>query len=190
MQHAAIPTTYNGVNFRSRLEAKWAAFFDEMRWQWAYEPIDLNGWIPDFVVGLPLSTGAFVEIKPIEWFSGIKVGQTLESELRIARMATPMSSRGLIVLGIAPSFDCFAVHLGPVFEPQRHRLISGYLYQREHDGRFDIPVGADNNYPGLMTGEDYKCPENSTIAYRNSEIERAWKRACNAVQWRKPKVFS
>jgi len=24
----AIPTRYNGVNFRSRLEAKWAAFFD------------------------------------------------------------------------------------------------------------------------------------------------------------------
>ncbi|MEA2669684.1 MAG: hypothetical protein QOJ33_2618, partial [Chloroflexota bacterium] len=30
----AIPTTYDGVNFRSRLEAKWAAFFDLLGWRW------------------------------------------------------------------------------------------------------------------------------------------------------------
>ena len=33
----AIPTTYAGVNFRSRLEAKWAAFFDIVAWQWDYD---------------------------------------------------------------------------------------------------------------------------------------------------------
>ena len=47
----AIPTHYNGVNFRSRLEAKWAAFFDICRWPWEYEPLDLGGRIPDFVLG-------------------------------------------------------------------------------------------------------------------------------------------
>ena len=45
---ANIPTKYNGINFRSRLEARWAAFFDQLKWEWEYEPIDLNGWIPDF----------------------------------------------------------------------------------------------------------------------------------------------
>ena len=29
---AAIPTTYSGVVFRSRLEARWAAFFDLCGW--------------------------------------------------------------------------------------------------------------------------------------------------------------
>jgi hypothetical protein len=47
---AAIPTRYAGVNFRSRLEARWAAFFDLAGWKWKYEPIDLVGWIPDFWV--------------------------------------------------------------------------------------------------------------------------------------------
>ena len=28
----AIPTTYAGVRFRSRLEARWAAFFDLCGW--------------------------------------------------------------------------------------------------------------------------------------------------------------
>lgn len=44
------PTMYNGVQYRSRLEARWAAFFDLIGWQHEYEPIDLPGWSPDFRV--------------------------------------------------------------------------------------------------------------------------------------------
>jgi hypothetical protein len=47
---AARPTKYNGVQFRSRLEARWAAFFDLAGWEWEYEPIDFNNWVPDFLV--------------------------------------------------------------------------------------------------------------------------------------------
>lgn len=46
----AIPTVYADVQMRSRLEATWAAFFDQMGWKWSYEPVDLDGWIPDFVL--------------------------------------------------------------------------------------------------------------------------------------------
>jgi ribosomal protein L37AE/L43A len=46
-----IPTTYRGVRFRSRLEARYAVFFDEVGWPWQYEPIDLIGYIPDFILG-------------------------------------------------------------------------------------------------------------------------------------------
>lgn len=61
----AHPTTYAGVEFRSRLEATWAAFFDICGIWWQYEPIDLDGWTPDF--GLRLS-GALVlaEVKPVD----------------------------------------------------------------------------------------------------------------------------
>jgi hypothetical protein len=44
------PTLYKGTMFRSRLEARWAAFFDLAGWEWQYEPIDLMGWTPDFYV--------------------------------------------------------------------------------------------------------------------------------------------
>lgn len=60
---AAIPTLYDGVQYRSRLEAKWAAFYDLLGWKWQYEPFDLNGWIPDFL--LPGACPVLVEIKPI-----------------------------------------------------------------------------------------------------------------------------
>lgn len=45
-----IPTNYNSVLYRSRLEAKWAAFFDLLHWEVQYEPFDLQGYIPDFVL--------------------------------------------------------------------------------------------------------------------------------------------
>lgn len=50
MTHLGIPTRYAGVQFRSRLEAKWAAFFDLLEWPWTYEPFDLVGYIPDFIL--------------------------------------------------------------------------------------------------------------------------------------------
>ena len=34
----AIPTRYKGVRFRSRLEAQWAVFWDELGVKWEYEP--------------------------------------------------------------------------------------------------------------------------------------------------------
>jgi hypothetical protein len=67
----AHPTKYGGVMFRSRLEARWAAFFDLLGWVWRYEPIDLDGWTPDFYLKFPCGhseCGGFhelyVEVKP------------------------------------------------------------------------------------------------------------------------------
>lgn len=59
----AHPTFYKGIRFRSRLEAKWAAFFDQIRWDWTYEPLDLKGYTPDFILTFPHELLA-VEVKP------------------------------------------------------------------------------------------------------------------------------
>jgi lipoate-protein ligase A len=58
---ASHPTMYKGVIFRSRLEARWAAFFDLLEWQWEYEPFDLVGWTPDFLI-IGKEQNALVEI--------------------------------------------------------------------------------------------------------------------------------
>lgn len=61
-----IPTTYEGVNFRSRTEAAFAAFFERVGWNWEYEPVDLEGYIPDFIVRFPAGP-LLLEIKgPVE----------------------------------------------------------------------------------------------------------------------------
>lgn len=61
----SIPTTINGIKFRSRLEAKWSLMFDQLGWNWEYEPIDLNGYIPDFFILNEKSPPLLIEIKPI-----------------------------------------------------------------------------------------------------------------------------
>lgn len=60
----SIPTTYDGVKFRSRLEARYAQFFDNhgIGWEYEIEGIDLGGkwYLPDF--WLPDSR-TFLEVK-------------------------------------------------------------------------------------------------------------------------------
>lgn len=58
----AIPTKYDGIEYRSRLEARWAAFMRNIGWDIVYEPFDGDGYIPDFLVqgDAPL----LVEVKP------------------------------------------------------------------------------------------------------------------------------
>lgn len=62
-----IETTYNGVTFRSRLEARWVVFFDALKVRWEYEhegyELPSGRYLPDF--WLPnTSGGVFVEVKP------------------------------------------------------------------------------------------------------------------------------
>lgn len=64
----AIETVYNGYRFRSRLEARWAVFFDTLGIEYRYEQegFDLGavGWyLPDF--WLP-RYNMWIEVKPVQ----------------------------------------------------------------------------------------------------------------------------
>jgi hypothetical protein len=61
LEFTAIETAYRAYQFRSRLEAKYAVFFDLCQWSWSYEPPEFNGWIPDFAIG---QRPTLVEVKP------------------------------------------------------------------------------------------------------------------------------
>jgi hypothetical protein len=61
----ALPSTYAGVKFRSRLEARWAYYFDLIGLPWKYEPegyaLSAGNYLPDFKC-----FDFFVEVKPTE----------------------------------------------------------------------------------------------------------------------------
>lgn len=62
----AIETRYKGYRFRSRLEARWAVFFDALGIEWQYEPegfeLATGRYLPDFY--LPgVRGGIWVEVK-------------------------------------------------------------------------------------------------------------------------------
>lgn len=81
----AIETIYNGFRFRSRLEARWAVFFDALGIEYEYEKEgfdlgELGYYLPDFYINTEISnTGWFVEVKgdPSDLI-GIKKAQKLD----------------------------------------------------------------------------------------------------------------
>lgn len=54
MARKSIPTRHAGILFRSRLEARWAVFFDHLSLKWEYETqgftVDGEPYLPDFLV--------------------------------------------------------------------------------------------------------------------------------------------
>lgn len=99
-----IPTVYRKVRFRSRLEARWAAFFDQLFWPWKYEADELPGWIPDFRLDFSPYGGAvvLVEIKPAETIEDLHAFR-LQNEHKFSQPP----GRELLILGAQPLFeDC------------------------------------------------------------------------------------
>jgi hypothetical protein len=72
MQHPtikAIETTYKGYRFRSRLEARWAVFFDALGVKWEYEPegfeLPSGRYLPDFRLDeVHPKIPVYAEVKP------------------------------------------------------------------------------------------------------------------------------
>jgi hypothetical protein len=72
-QIQAIPTSYAGCLFRSRIEARWAVFFDHLGIAWEYEPQgylvgpndDRQPYLPDFYLPNAVPGGIWVEVKGV-----------------------------------------------------------------------------------------------------------------------------
>ena len=87
----AIETRYKGYRFRSRLEARWAVFFDTLGIRWEYEPegyvLEHGPYLPDFDTEI-----GFVEIKG----SG---GRTEEDETLLIDLHRESGKRCLLIEG-------------------------------------------------------------------------------------------
>lgn len=94
----AIPTEYAGVMFRSRTEARWAAFFDLLGWQWDYEPLDIDGYIPDFEL-FGFCVPIIVEVKPY--------ASLTELERAIPKIMASGWTGEALVVGRRPHFDAY-----------------------------------------------------------------------------------
>ena len=63
----AIPIKIDGIQFRSKLEARWYLFMKRLGWKIMYEPEikGLNNWIPDFLI-IGFGKKILVDVKPID----------------------------------------------------------------------------------------------------------------------------
>lgn len=96
----ALETTYNGVTYRSRAEARWAVFFDHLGLNFLYEHqgYAVDGWayLPDFLLLETTTPAMYAEVKPY-------IGADPEGERKLrALIAGRQNERGLILPDLYP----------------------------------------------------------------------------------------
>lgn len=176
----AIATMYRGYEFRSKQEARYAVLFDQMGWKWAYEPVDLGGWIPDFWLG---ERGTLVEVKAFR-----RLDEFGEAKAKIIKSGC---KEPVILFGADPTWiedprkHCphNGVHCGWLFDP-----VDGITHDL-HFGRTQA-----NGQPGLCTMDsgwvNYVWNETgkpARVDVCDMIVERylidPWASACNTTKW-------
>lgn len=117
-----IDTKYNGYKFRSRLEARWAVFFDSYSVEYEYELEGYNlghgiCYLPDFY--LP-KLGVYVEIKPEE-------NLTLSELKKLDALSLENDKNLLLIIGTPTKEKMFLIN--------RHNAVSlsEYIYGNTFD---------------------------------------------------------
>lgn len=165
-----IPTVYRGTRFRSRLEARWAAFFDLIRWSWVYEPFDAPGWIPDFLID---GNAPFL----------VEVGPCVSRDDYIAKAAKPLAfpDHPTLVLGTSPVVSWDRPPTAGMLANEFPGMLANAFWMTCPDG---FSVFQDN--VDLPCGHPYGGTHNHPWADDLATIEQLWRRAGNDVQWRGP----
>lgn len=150
-----IETIYKGYRFRSRLEARWAVFFDACGIEYQYEPegfIGLNDtpYLPDFY--LP-QFDCYVEVKGTDEaleHDAEKIAAAIDFE------STPCS-KGLLILGDIPDPDSIGWGNLPLFwYLEWHKGIITMLatfysaFSKHYRGRFELLKGANQIIPRIF----------------------------------------
>jgi hypothetical protein len=167
----AIETRYKGYRFRSRLEARWAVYFDACPLLWEYEKqgFDLgNGvfYLPDF--WLP-QVRMWAEVKP-EQFSPIELD-------KVRRLVVAIGFKCLLLTGV-PSYVSYWAIEGDGPDDCCDYVVSNYHNYPDDERRFYGCTGnadtghRDNLIPPSLEGlgfEDDVVP--AVMAARSARFE-------------------
>lgn len=188
-----IETHYKGYRFRSRLEARWAVFFDTAGIKWEYEsegyqqtigwnedgtPSEFVKYLPDFF--LP-RTSTFVEVKGSNKLlkdCKKKYESFLDWNSQLPKFCDSSGSRhGLIVLGPIPE-SIWGIILHPII--QHHKgLIWNWMCFYGNDSFRNIQVFS----------EDYQIDNLRILGLLTSKTEpKEWTIDCERIKT--PRAFS
>lgn len=166
----AIPTYYEGIRFRSRLEAKWAALFDQLNWVWTYEPYDLEGWAPDFAIK-GKEGDILVEVKPVP-------GAVKSPEFNKATNHHVAMKMHILLLGHSPLKESDHYYIGlcnePGLEGSWDRAVVGLWEGENTEGYCNEIMNYNDRISGAYDGNWGREPRN---------LMHLWGNASNLVQW-------
>ena len=178
----AKPTMYRGVLFRSRLEAKWAAFFDNVGWCWGYEPCEFNGWFPDFAIYGKYGNIIYVEVKPISEFchetaSKIDNSGCVSDVVLLGQICPIPDSAGV-------SFSENTVQLGWMREQFGPDDDLYFQWGNAEFGTWDDQIGfcnPEHSWTDPISNKYGKFYRKNIVDF----IHKSWGNACNKTQWEK-----
>ncbi len=174
------PIVYNGVQFRSRLEAKWACFFDLVEWRWQYEPYEINGFNPDFILycksdAYPVKI-IIVEIKP-----SAKIDENYKNEF-CKKYANEKAH--LLLLDENPFYENGYICIGSG---------SQFTDMDTHTMLYDLEMKCIDDfgssymvYDGMVNGVVERKSFISKSYPEYIELKKLWAEACNTVMFLKP----
>lgn len=195
---AAIPTVYRGVRYRSRLEARWAAFFDQLGWNHTYEPYDLGLWSPDFIIKIAgeYTNAILVEVKPIGEFCADTIDRMISAciERGIFPRGDESNIAGIMLVGTAPR-SCAEnniVELGwftsSRIQEYAAKAVGAAWFMTEDRPVLvaDVVHTDGEGYFAVMTDKDGLVVSRPLPHWRgyHDHAMQLWANACNAVQWR------
>lgn len=138
----AIETKYKGYRFRSRLEARWAIFFDGINIKWEYEKEgydlgDLGYYLPDFWLPYPIDSCMCSIPNAGHWLE-VKGTYPTDDEIEKLRELSRITNHsGILVVGI----------------PGEHRQL--YTHRSGNWGWSDKPLVSLVNGKIMMTGSEF-----------------------------------
>lgn len=174
-RHRGHATRFDGILYRSRLEARWAAFFRLVGWseQTTYEPpMDLAFYIPDFALPWPDAVG---ECKPFLSLTDKSISNAL-----LKARTSGLADKEIFLFG------------AKVFRDNQTRTVLGVVsppgggdsYLPFHLGRSEgtwIPCSRNDCDHGTGPGSSRKdLIDQVWIAYE-------WCTSGNLTQWKAPK---
>lgn len=187
---AAIPTEYRGRMYRSRLEARWAAFFDRLGLAYEYEPFDLGAWSPDFLL---TDIDALVEVKPLTefdadvWAKMVRAckERRLGQAVVLTRVAPTTSTEALLnvaAIGWAAlpwhnaEMAPFPAGIGWYSHDSQPAFLADVVCRIP--GAFATTSGETLNLKGFGIADSFRMPQ----SYTDHTMEQ-WARATADVQW-------
>lgn len=183
----AIPTKYQGVQYRSRLEAKYAAFFDNIGWQHSYEPFDFNGYIPDFLIhgDRPFLIEVKDAVTQHDYYEHVpKIERALKSSGKMY---------DLLIVGIEPVTTVFDSDFGNWNDHPFVGLL-GQCWEDEPSWDFNPGVWIECSICSknvvihtIMSFIHSPCNHYNGDTFGEANInivQNAWRTATNMVQWK------
>lgn len=176
----AIATTFDGIEYRSRLEARWAAFMRNIEWEHTYEPLDGDGYIPDFIVhgAAPF----FVEVKP-----AVVLAEFQQEQSKVER-GLRQFDRDIVIVGVTPFLTS-----AQGFQSRYQDGVSvGWMLSegdwQPADWVTCLKCHAVAMHHTTMSFHCRPCNHYEGKAYAGTPaidyIQGAWSDACNEVKWR------